>query len=174
MSQQSWKGEARWHGPRVTQRLGIMLARKLAGPRSAWRLATATRFLSSSSSSSFSSATSSKAKPSRWDQIKQTFKQHGASFAILYAGTWVSGFGAIYAAIETANVDGIAILQWCGIENFIDVSGWNPRLVNAVIAAEINDLAEPIRLPLVIAGTPAVSRLRGKNIDHVAEVKKTG
>jgi len=39
-----------------------------------------------------------------------------------------------------------------------DTSALSPTLVNALIAAEINELGEFVRLPLVIATTPALSR----------------
>ena len=82
---------------------------------------------------------------------------------MLYTSSWLAGFGVTYTGVTVAGVDGVALLQWLGADAVIDTSMFSPRVVNALIAAEINELAEFIRLPLVIAYTPALSRrLRGE------------
>ena len=41
----------------------------------------------------------------------------------------------------------------------IDINGWSPALINGIIALELNECLEWVRLPLVIATTPALSRM---------------
>ena len=99
-----------------------------------------------------------KKKPSRWEQIKTTFREHGPVFVAYYGTTWLGGFGVCWAGITVAGVDGVALLQYLGADTVIDTSALSPQLINALIAAEINELGDFVRLPLVIATTPALSR----------------
>ena len=55
-------------------------------------------------------------------------------------------------------LDGVALLQQLGADSVIDTTALSPRLINAFIAAEINELIDLFRLPMVIATTPAVGR----------------
>jgi len=57
-----------------------------------------------------------------------------------------------------ANPSELASPSSPGADNVFDTSALSPTLVNALIAAEINELGEFVRLPLVIATTPALSR----------------
>ena len=103
-----------------------------------------------------------KKKPTRWEQIKTTFREHGKVFILYYTTTWLGGFGVAFGGVTLAGLDGVAALQWLGADAVIDTSQFSTRVVNALIAAEINELFEFVRLPLVIATTPALSRrLRG-------------
>mmetsp|Transcript_28838 Transcript_28838/g.87337 ORF Transcript_28838/g.87337 Transcript_28838/m.87337 type:complete len:213 (-) Transcript_28838:69-707(-) len=99
-----------------------------------------------------------KKEPSRWEKIKATFREHGPVFVGFYAVTWLGGFGVCWTGVTIAGVDGVALLQYLGADNVFDTSALSPTLVNALIAAEINELGEFVRLPLVIATTPALSR----------------
>ena len=98
-------------------------------------------------------------KSSRWDQMVSMFKEHGAVFAGYYVTSYAVCFGGAWGAITFAGVDGVGLLRWMGCERLIDVSAWSPRWVNAGIAMVIADFMEPIRLPLVLATTPRLSRL---------------
>jgi hypothetical protein len=103
-----------------------------------------------------------KKKPTRWETIKATFREHGKVFVLYYTTTWLGGFGIAFGGVTLAGLDGLALLQYLGADSVIDTSQFSTRVINALIAAEINELAEFVRLPLVIATTPALSRrLRG-------------
>jgi hypothetical protein len=97
-------------------------------------------------------------KPSRWQQLKTTFREHGVVFAGYYFTTWAGGFGVCWGAVTVGGLDGVALLQWLGADAVIDTTRLAPWLVNALIAAEINELVDFVRLPFVIATTPALSR----------------
>lgn len=97
-------------------------------------------------------------KPSRWQQLKATFREHGPVFVAWYGVTWGAGFGVCWTGVTLSGLDGVELLRWLGAEQVIDLNAFSPRVVNALIAAEINELAEPIRLPLVLTSTPALSR----------------
>lgn len=109
---------------------------------------------------------SKKEKPSRWEQMKTTFKEHGPVFVAYYTTTWLGGFGVCWGAVTLTGLDGVHLLQQLGADSVIDTSALSPGLINALIAAEINELGDFVRLPLVIATTPALSRrlkaMRGK------------
>jgi Protein of unknown function (DUF1279) len=97
-------------------------------------------------------------KPSRWEQIKATFREHGPVFVAYYGTTWLGGFGVCWAGVTVAGVDGVALLQYLGADSVMDTNKLSPWLINALIAGEINELADFVRLPFVIATTPALSR----------------
>ena len=90
--------------------------------------------------------------------MKTMFREHGPVFVGLYGTTWLGGFGVCWAGVTIAGVDGVALLQYVGADAIIDTSMFSPRLINALIAAEINELADFVRLPMVIAYTPTMSR----------------
>ena len=111
-------------------------------------------------------------KPSRWQQIKTTVKDHGPVFIGYYATTYFAGFGVSWAAVTFAGVDGVALLQWLGVDQMIDTSFLSARAINALIAAEINETFDLVRLPFVIATTPALSRRLGRGGAAAAEETK--
>ena len=81
---------------------------------------------------------------------------------MFYGTTWIGGFGVTWTGVTLSGVDGLALLQWFGADAVFDTSILSTRVINALIAAEINELFEFVRLPLVIAYTPALHRrLRG-------------
>jgi hypothetical protein len=60
-------------------------------------------------------------------------------------------------------VDGLEILRYFGIDQMIDTSWWSPGLINFLVAAEINEWIEIVRLPFVASTTPRLARyLRGE------------
>ena len=102
------------------------------------------------------------AKPSRWQQIKTTFREHGPVFVGYYATTYAAGFGVCWTAVSVVGLDGVALLQYLGVDQVFDTSVLSARVINALIAAEINEMFDIVRVPFVIATTPALSRrLRG-------------
>jgi hypothetical protein len=107
-------------------------------------------------------------KPSRWESIKAMMREHGPVFVGYYATTYAAGFGVCWTAIAAAGVDGVALLQWLGADAVFDTSALSTRVVNALVAAEINEMFDLVRLPFVIATTPALSRRlrRGRSADE--------
>ena len=103
-------------------------------------------------------------KLTRWQQVKATFREHGLVFVGYYATTWTAGFGVCYGGVTLAGIDGLALIEnvmsFVGANNYvhIDFSMFSPRIVNALIAAEMNELLEFVRLPFIIATTPALTR----------------
>ena len=87
----------------------------------------------------FASSDKKEDKPSRWTQIKTAFVEHGPAFVATYATLYTAGLGVAYTGV-------------C-------LSGLSPRLINGVIALEMNELAEFVRLPTVLLLTPKVTRL---------------
>lgn len=104
-------------------------------------------------------------KPSRWQRIKSMFREHGPVFVAYYVTTWTAGAAVCYGGITIAGVDGIALLKYLTVDEMllqhtsIDISGWSPALINGLIALELNEMLEYVRLPVVIATTPALSRM---------------
>ena len=101
-------------------------------------------------------------KPSRWQQIKTTVREYGPVFVGYYVTTYAAGFGVCWSSVTIAGLDGVALLQYFGVDQVLDTSMFSPRVINALIAAEMNEMLEFVRLPFIIATTPALSRrLRG-------------
>ena len=79
--------------------------------------------------------------------------------------TWTAGAAVCYGGITIAGIDGIALLKYLTVDEMllqhtrIDISGWSPALINGLIALELNELLEYVRLPVVIATTPTLSRM---------------
>ena len=95
----------------------------------------------------------------RWEQMVGLFREHGATFVALYTGSYAACVGAAWAALSVAKVDSIALMRRLGSDRVIDLSEWSPGWVNAAVATVIADFAEPVRLPLVVAATPALGRM---------------
>ena len=93
------------------------------------------------------------------------FKEHGPVFVAYYVTTWTAGAAVCYGGITIAGIDGIALLKYLTVDEMllqhtrIDISGWSPALINGLIALELNELLEYVRLPVVIATTPTLSRM---------------
>lgn len=113
-------------------------------------------------------------KPSRWEQVKTTFREYGPVFVGYYVTTYAAGFGVCWTGVTVAGVDGVALLQYLGVDQLLDTSMFSARMINALIAAELNEMLDLVRLPFVIATTPALSRrLRGPPAAPVEEAAET-
>jgi hypothetical protein len=100
----------------------------------------------------------SKKKVGKWQELKGYVKEYGWVFLAYWTGAWVGSGFICYGAVEATGLDGIALLKRLGSDNIYDLSGWDPRFINALIAIEINELLEFFRFPLIIATTPKVAR----------------
>ena len=109
----------------------------------------------------FASSEKKEEKPSRWTQIKTAFVEHGPAFVATYATLYTAGLGVAYTGVCLSGLDAQEWIRWSGVEAAagIDLSGLSPRLINGVIALEMNELAEFVRLPTVLLLTPKVTRL---------------
>ncbi|KAL1504177.1 hypothetical protein AB1Y20_010586 [Prymnesium parvum] len=96
----------------------------------------------------------------RWQTMKDSWREHGLVFLGTYAAAYCTSFGAAWGAISFFDVDPIALLRYFGADGLVDTSKLSPRVANAFIAMTIADLLEPIRLPLVLFATPMISALR--------------
>jgi len=86
------------------------------------------------------------------------FKEHGIVFVGYYTAMYAASFGVAYAALTASGVDGVALCKKVGVNAIVDTKNWSSALVNAAIALVIADAVEIIRLPLVLATTPRLSR----------------
>ena len=86
-------------------------------------------------------------------------KAYGPIFLAWWTGAWVASGVAIYGSIELLGVDGLALINYLGLSNMVDTSGWSSSMVNVPIAIGINEAAELVRFPIVVATTPMVKRL---------------
>ena len=111
-------------------------------------------------------------KPTRWQQIKTTIREHGPVFVGYYATTYAAGFSVCFTAVTATGLDGLALLQQLGVDSYIDTSVLSTRVINALIAAEINEMFDLVRLPFVIATTPALSRRLGRGSAASQKVQK--
>jgi len=96
-------------------------------------------------------------KEGKLAQMKRYFKEYKWVFITYWTGTWVAGALVCYGVIEALGIDGIALLRSLGSDNIYDISEWDPRILNALIAIEVNELFEIVRFPLIIATTPKVA-----------------
>lgn len=104
-----------------------------------------------------------KKEPTRWENLKTLWREHGLAFGALYVGANVATFVPIFGALTVGGVDGPELILWA-VDRFeitYDLS-WletiNKDLVNAFIALEMNAWGDVVRLPIVVAYTPRFSR----------------
>ena len=105
--------------------------------------------------------TEEKAKESKLQKLKRMWKEHGTVFVGYYAAMWVAGYIPCYFALEYMGVDGIEFIKWLGVDEHVDISlieRIEPKYINMLLAMEVNELFEIVRVPFVIATTPALSR----------------
>ena len=83
-------------------------------------------------------------------------RQHGGLFLGYWGGTWVSMYVVLWACMQNAGVDAVQWIQTAGLDETlrsyvgVEVGGWSPTLINALVAIEINYLLEFARLPVVL------------------------
>ena len=99
-----------------------------------------------------------KKKVGKWQELKGYVKEYGWVFLAYWTGTWVGSGFVCYGAVQATGLDGIALLKRLGSDNIYDLSDWDPRFINALIAIEINELLEFFRFPLIVATTPKVAK----------------
>ena len=97
-------------------------------------------------------------KESKMQKLKRMWKEHGTVFVGYYATMWIAGYIPCYFALEYFGVDGVEFLKWLGVDEHVDISVIEPKYINALLAMEVNELFEIVRIPFVIATTPALSR----------------
>lgn len=98
-----------------------------------------------------------------WEKIKDLWGKYGKIFAIYWGTMYVTNLGMVYVVIKVAGVDGLEILRYFGADNYVDTSWWSPDLINFLVAAEVNEWLEIVRLPFAAATTPRLARyLRGE------------
>jgi hypothetical protein len=90
--------------------------------------------------------------------MKQMFVEHGPVFAVWYGATYLGTVGTAWAGLELAQVEPHGLLRRVGADKLVDIDRWPREWVNFAIALVVTDLIEPVRLPLVMATTPFLSR----------------
>ena len=77
--------------------------------------------------------------------MKTLFREHGLVFVGYYSAAWICGFDVAWGAVTLTGIDGLALLQQLGVDAALDTSVFSTRVINGLIAAEINELAEFVR-----------------------------
>lgn len=97
-------------------------------------------------------------KLGKFQKLKKMWKDYGMVFVGYYGTTWVLGYIPCYLALEYGGVNGVEFLEWLGVGEHIDISNWSPQFINMILAYEMNELLDFVRIPVVIATTPTLSR----------------
>eukprot|EP00301_Raphidiophrys_heterophryoidea_P027272 c957_g1_i1.p1 GENE.c957_g1_i1~~c957_g1_i1.p1 ORF type:complete len:257 (-),score=55.48 c957_g1_i1:197-967(-) len=108
-------------------------------------------------------------KPSKVKMFKQLMREYGSTFVVCYGTAWVTNFAVVYAVMGLAHFDGLAMLQQTGIENMLhmDLHTVPPQAVTGLVAMEITEQLDIVRLPLLFKATPALAHWwRNKHSDH--------
>ncbi len=115
-------------------------------------------------------------KPGKWQQLKTAFKEYRYVFLAYYGTTFLVPIPFLWAGLEIGGLDGVGLLQWLGADKIYEgVNEWNNSFINLLVALEMNELLEFVRLPLILSTTPKVAhwwRSRGKLADENEEEKK--
>jgi len=88
-------------------------------------------------------------------------KQYGLPMLVWYWVVWTSSLGIVYGAVQVLGIDGVQLLQQ--VDGY---TGWqlthkvDPQLGTIGLALLVNEVLEPIRLPVVLFTTkPVVDQL---------------
>lgn len=100
-----------------------------------------------------------------FSSLRDRAKQYGPPFLITYATIYVGGGVALYGLFEFNILD--ASRAWNNLVNFTEDYGFgqyinfralDKKYLNIALAFGINEILDPIRLPLTLALVPFVSR----------------
>lgn len=95
-------------------------------------------------------------------KLKHLARDYGVGFMVWYWTVWCSMAMLTYGAIEVGGIDAIAILAkadtWIGTEISTKV---DPTLGTIGLTIAVNELLEPVRLPIVVFTTKPVVHFFG-------------
>jgi hypothetical protein len=115
-------------------------------------------------------------KPGKWQQLKIAFKEYRYVFLAYYGTTFLVPIPFLWAGLEIGGLDGVGLLQWLGADKLYEgVNEWNNSFINLLVALEMNELLEFVRLPLILSTTPKVAhwwRSRGSTSQSLEEHSK--
>ncbi len=91
------------------------------------------------------------------EKMNQMRTEYGKPFLVWWTCTWVGTGIMVYAGIELGGVDSVGLVQ--SVDGFLGTelaARVDPKLGNLAVAVALNEMLEPVRLPLAIASTPTV------------------
>jgi len=99
--------------------------------------------------------------PAKKPTWKDLFKKYGPVFLIYWNGVWLLGGLSIYGALELGNVDPLPLARAIHLDSLIDLNKIDPAHGNVAVAIILNEVAELVRFPFVLATVPKVSEEGG-------------
>ena len=98
-------------------------------------------------------------KPGKWQQLKTAFKEYRYVFLAYYGTTFLLPIPFLWVTLEGVGLDGVALLQLLGADKIYEgVNNWSSSFINFLVAVEMNELLEFVRIPVVISTTPKVAK----------------
>lgn len=85
------------------------------------------------------------------------FKKYGPVFLIYWNGVWLLSGLSIYGALELGNVDPLPLARAIHLDSLIDLDKIGPAHGNVAVAIVLNEVAELVRFPFVLATVPKVT-----------------
>lgn len=85
-------------------------------------------------------------------------KKHGPVFLVYWNGMWILSGLTIYAGLTLGGIDPLPLAYAINLDRLIDLSRLDPAHGNVAAAIVLNEVAELVRFPLVVATVPAVTR----------------
>ena len=96
--------------------------------------------------------------PAKKPTWKDLFKKYGPVFLIYWNGVWLLGGLSIYGALELGNVDPLPLARAIHLDALIDLNKIDPAHGNVAVAIILNEVAELVRFPFVLATVPKVRK----------------
>lgn len=100
-------------------------------------------------------AATTKGKKPTW---KDMLKKHGPVFLVYWNGMWLLSGLTIYAGLTLGGIDPMPLAYAVNLDRFVDLSRLDPAHGNVAVAIVLNEAAELVRFPFVIATVPRVTR----------------
>lgn len=96
--------------------------------------------------------------PTKKPTWKDMLKKHGPVFLIYWNGMWLLSGLTIYAGLTLGGIDPLPLAYAVNLDRLIDLSRLDPAHGNVAVAIVLNEAAELVRFPLVVATVPRVTR----------------
>eukprot|EP00397_Hematodinium_sp_SG-2012_P026182 GEMP01027409.1.p1 GENE.GEMP01027409.1~~GEMP01027409.1.p1 ORF type:complete len:203 (+),score=44.68 GEMP01027409.1:234-842(+) len=94
--------------------------------------------------------------------IAKLFTEYGAPFVAWYFSLWAGGLATLYGVMQFGLVgwqDAKEFLIGLGVDKYYDLDNVDPKTGNFAVAFLLNELVEPLRLPLAIATIKPLMKL---------------
>jgi len=91
--------------------------------------------------------------------FRQLVSQYGSFIVVSYTGVWILTGLTCFVGVNMIGPEAVMNgLTSAGVGNYVDLTKIDPRVGNFAVAMVVNELLEPVRLPLYLSGIRPLCR----------------